>query len=116
MELIWRILPALLFCVAAYAVSRTMRGRMVTPLRAGKGVRLSVTVTAEKDASELEPALAGLVWLAGNAALHITVIGRALTPEGAKRTELLARKYGVLYAGGPEFGDSGWKNRRKPHR
>ncbi len=70
-----------------------LRGVMLTPVRAGRGVEISITISAAGEAPSLEETVDGVCWLVQNGTLPARLVLRdeGMTAEARARAELLAK-------------------------
>lgn len=75
-----------------------LTGALLTPVRSGRGTRITLVVQAHGDAPELENLLRGALWLrdSGTVAADILLVDCGLTEEAAALVERLARRCGDL--------------------
>lgn len=75
-----------------------LTGALLTPVRSGRGTRITLVVRARGDAPELENLLRGALWLrdSGTVAADILLVDCGLTEEAAELVERLARRCGDL--------------------
>lgn len=97
------MLLRIIFAFAAAAVLMLLlwllRGVMLTPVRAGANIHLSVVMTVTGAAPELENTVDALLWLSQNGTLRAQLLVRdaGMDPDTRRTVELLERRGAVKF-------------------
>jgi|GEM_PF-266359 len=92
------IVLTVIISAAVIAAVWIVYGRLVTPVRAGKGERLYAAIYAKGSTPELARTVEGLLWLVstGKANMELIIIDGGMDSESRKMAELLVRDhYGI---------------------
>lgn len=89
------IILTIIISAAVIAAVWLVYGRLVTPVRAGKGESLYAVIYAQGVTPELARTVEGLLWLVstGKANMELIIIDGGMDPESRKMAEILVRDY-----------------------
>lgn len=113
MDIFLWILLALLVCACGLFFVWVLRGRLVTPVRGGRGARLHAVVAASGSPAHLEQTVKGLLWLihSGTLGCDILIVDAGLDPEARTMAKLLARDEACIHlcSGNICFTEDTWR-------
>lgn len=89
------VIITLIISAAVIGAVWLIYGRLMTPVRAGKGEKLYAVIRAQGAAPELERTVEGLLWLisSGRVYMELIIADGGMDGEGLKKAEILARKH-----------------------
>lgn len=92
------IIITLIISAAVIAAVWLIYGRMVTPVRAGKGEELYAVIYAQGAAPDLGATAEGILWLISSGRVHMQLIiaDGGLDGESRKIAEILAREHNEI--------------------
>lgn len=91
---IWEAVLAFLIAAAVLSFGWLLFGRLVTPVKTGKDVRLYCLLRARGDAENLQQTVKSLQWMDSTRVLRarIMIVDDGLSEEGRKMAETLIRQ------------------------
>ena len=98
MDIILEVIIAFFICTIVVLLITAVKGSILTPVRVGKGVHISVVIHVCGDAEQLEETIDGLLWTCKNSSpnMKIIIVDDGLCEEARKRIELLARESMII--------------------
>jgi len=92
------IILTLIISAAVIGAVWLIYGKLITPIKVGRGEKLYMVVYAQGNSPDLSRTVEGLLWLISSGRVHMDVIiaDGGLDAESRKMAEILARSYSEI--------------------